>query len=388
MATVNPPGERYGELAEWLHCRCRALGMESTLHRVPDELALAAGVSPEFPRYNVIARLDAGATRTVHFNAHYDVVPVGDGWKSGDPFSGRVRGEWLYGRGAGDMKGALIALLAAVEAVSATGAQPAVNIECSFTADEETGGQLGAGYIVGQGLVRADYAIVCEGSCGMNVGCGHNGVLWSQIDVAGRSSHASTPERGENAFEAMCELVRNLEGYKRGLLKATRRYRDFNGQERSPTVSLGGVFGGVGQKVNTVPGNARFTIDRRLVPGETVDRVERALSRAVSAAARRCEARHEWRPLLRIEPCVVDCGHPLPQAFARSVRSVRRRTAGFRTTTGFTDLHYFVVDAGLPGIGYGVDGQNAHGSDERVRTRDVLSAARIYADFIQRGPAE
>ena len=387
LATVNPPGDRYGEMADYLHRRCGDLGMKSTIHRVPDDMMCAAGPAVEYPRYNVVARLDVGAEETVHFNAHYDVVPVGEGWKSGAPFSGRERGEWLYGRGSGDMKGSMAALLAAIEAVVESGASPAVNVECSFTADEETGGLLGAGYVVRQGLVQADYAIVCEGACGTNVGCGHNGVLWVELELAGRSAHASNPQRGVNAFESMVELVHNLQGYKRGLASAARRYRDFNGQERNPTVSLGGVFGGDGQKVNTVPGNARFTVDRRLVPGERITRVERDLCRAVSAAARRCGARYECRSLLRIEPCVVDSQHPLPQAFGRSVRSVRHRASGFRTTTGFTDLHYFAVDGGLPGIGYGVDGQNAHAADERVRTRDVLSTARIYADFMLRGLA-
>lgn len=388
IATVNPPGDRYEEMAGWLHDRCGALGMASEVHRVPDRLVRAAGVDPRYPRYNVVARLEAGAAQTIHFNAHYDVVPVGGGWKSGDPFSGKARGEWVYGRGAGDMKGSIAALLAAIEAIVETGAAPAVNIECSFTADEETGGHLGAGYVVDQGLVRADAVVVCEGASGMSVGCGHNGVLWGEVEVAGRSAHASSPGRGENAFEAMAAIVHHLQGYRRGLGSAARRYRDVSGQQRSPTVNLGGVFGGDGQKVNTVPGNARFTIDRRLVPGESTARVERDLGRAVAAAARRGGARAEWRPQMRIEPCVVDPRHALPQALARSVRAVRRRPARFRTTTGFTDLHYFVVDGGLPGVGYGVDGQNAHGADERARARDVLHTARIYADLTLRYPAQ
>ena len=68
-------------------------------------------------------------------------------------------------------------------------------------------------------------------------------------------------------------------------------------------------------------------------------------------------------------------------------RSEQRSKAhwGFRITTGFTDLHYFVVDGGLPGIGYGVKGENAHGNDERVRIRDVALTARTYAEFMLRG---
>ena len=114
--------------------------------------------------------------------------------------------------------------------------------------------------------------------------------------------------------------------------------------------------------------------------------VERELRREleVLAAQQRPAACH-FRAPLRIAPCVVDTGDPLCQSFASAVRNVRRRSAGFRVTAGFTDLHYFVEEAGLPGIGYGVKGENAHGVDERVRVRDIVLTARTYLEFMLRG---
>ena len=153
IATVNPPGLDYLPMVEHLADRLRSLDMSPTVHRVPDATVAAAGVDPSYPRFNVIARWDVGAERTVHFNAHFDVVPVAAAdWRM-PPFDGKVSGGWLYGRGAGDMKGSIVALLSAIEALQSTGTRPAVNIEVSFTADEETGGALGAGWIVQQGLV-------------------------------------------------------------------------------------------------------------------------------------------------------------------------------------------------------------------------------------------
>ena len=201
IATVNPPGVDYLPMVEHLTGRLRALDMPPTVHRVPDADAVAEGIDPTYPRYNIIARWDVGARRTVHFNAHYDVVPVSAGdWRM-PPFDGKTSGGWLYGRGAGDMKGSIVALLGAIEALQATGAAPAVNVEVSFTADEETGGALGAGWITRQGLVHADFAIECEGAAGSNVGIGHNGVLWLDVQIEGKAAHASSPERGVNAFE-------------------------------------------------------------------------------------------------------------------------------------------------------------------------------------------
>lgn len=386
IPTVNPPGQCYREMVDWLASRCQSLGMHVAIHRVPDDVVRQAGVDVDHPRYNLVARQADESSCTVHFNGHYDVVPAGPGWRSGDPFWSPPGADWLYGRGAGDMKGSIAALLAAIEALRCARRRPAFNVECSFTADEETGGELGAGYLVDQGLLRADWAVVCEGSSGTEVGCGHNGVLWLEVRVEGRSAHASSPERGANAFEGMAELVSGLQDYRRSLSEPSRRYRDFGGQVRNPTMSVGGAFGGGGQKVNTVPGEAWFTIDRRLVPGERLPQVEREARQAVAAAAGRgTDLRYHVRRVMRLAPCVVAPDHELPRAFARSVRAVRRRPVGYRVSSGFSDLHHFVEAGKMAAIGYGVEGQRAHGADERVRLRDVVQVARVYADFMLRG---
>ncbi len=384
--TVNPPGEQYRTMADYLGDRCRGLDMRTKVHHVPDADLVKVGVDPAFPRYNVVASLDVGADRTVHFNAHYDVVPVTTADWHHDPFGGQIHGQWVVGRGAGDMKGSIASLLAALEAFRETETKPAMNVECSFTADEETGGALGAGWVVENGLVHADYAIVCEGSSGSRVGLGHNGVLWLQVSLSGKAAHASSPDRGINAFEHMALVVSRLQDIKRRFTARSRRWRDPGGGDRSPTISLGGVFnGGEGQKVNTVPGSASFTIDRRLVPGERISAARAELVEVIEAAAAAVGAKIQVETLLAIEPCTTAAEEPLAQAFAETVRSVRRRVPGFRVTTGFTDLHYFVDGARLPGIGYGVDGERAHGADERVPMRDLVLTAKTYAEFLRRG---
>ena len=389
VPTINPPGEHYREMVDLLQERCAGLGMKVGIHRVPDERVRQVTGTVDFPRYNLVARWDVGASRTVHFNGHYDVVPAAGQWRFGSPFRPTVKGGQVYGRGAGDMKGSIAALLMAIEALQQSGHQPAVNAECSFTADEETGGELGAGFVVDQGLVTADYAVVCEGAAGMQVGCGHNGVLWLEVEIQGRPAHASRPEEGINAFEQMAELVHELQRYKRGLGGIRRQYRDFDGQVRGPTVNIGGVFqGSPGDKVNTVPARACFSIDRRLVPGETLPRVEDELRQVIERAAAKLGIQCQVRAPLRIGPCVVAPDHSLLRAFARAVQTVRRRPPKFRVTTGFTDLHYFVENGGLPGVGYGVKGEHAHGVDERVKSRDLVQTARTYAEFMMRGVDE
>ena len=388
VQTVNPPGRDYRRMVGLLECYCQKLGMQVEVHCVPIKLVeKVTGAGPDFPRYNLVARWDVGAPLSVHFNAHYDVVPAMGAWKFGSPFEPGIQGGMIYGRGSGDMKGSIAALLMAVEALQNTGRKPAFNVECSFTADEETGGELGAGYVVRQGLVRADFAVVCEGSAGTRVGCGHNGVLWLEIDILGKSAHAANPGAGINAFEAMVELVHKLQDFKAELDIPGRRYQDFSGVKRSPTINIGGVFeGSGGDKVNTVPARASFTIDRRILPNETIEHVEKELRLFIERATdKRSHLKYQVNVLLSIEPCVIDPKHVLPRSFAAAVQAVRRHPADFRSISGFTDLHYFVEEGGIPGVGYGVHGQNGHAIDERVKLHDVLQTSKVYAEFMLRG---
>lgn len=385
VPTVNPPGTDYRQMVDWLAGRCSGLGLEVTVAQVPREAVQRAGLS--LPRFNVMARWPVPGAPVVHFNAHYDVVPVAGQWRGGNAFSGAVHRGWLYGRGSGDMKGSIAALLLALEALQRSGRQPAFGVECSFTADEETGGELGAGHLVRQRLVQADYAVVCEGASGNRVGLGHNGVLWLEVEIEGKAAHASSPELGHNAFEAMAGVVWRLQGWKQVLQAPARRWRDPSGHDRWPTLNVGGVFGGgPGDKVNTVPARASFSIDRRVLPNETMEQVEAELRAALAQAAAPARGvKVQVHTRLRIDPCMVDKGGGLPRAFARAVQRVRRRAATFSATRGFTDLHYFVAEAGLPGIGYGVRGEQAHGVDERVRVRELVQTAKVYAGFMERG---
>jgi succinyl-diaminopimelate desuccinylase len=281
LRTVNPPGENYGEITSLLAETLRDIGLQ--VRRVPITRAVQKRTQPDLldhPRYNVIGFWDTGARKTVHFNAHYDVVPVSGKWRHGSPFSGTVEKGWIYGRGSSDMKGAIASIVFALKALRATGTKPNFNCEVSFTADEETDSVLGTGWVTAHGRLKADYALVGEGGEGDGVCCGHNGVVWLNVHVHGRAAHGSTPEEGINALEKMSALVLALDGYKKIL--ARKKFRTPDGLIRTPTLNLGGVFAsGEGGKINTVPAAASFSIDRRILPIENVVTAERGQDPAV-----------------------------------------------------------------------------------------------------------
>ena len=383
LRTVNPPGENYGAITTVLADTLRDLGLQ--VRRVPIPRALQRRTQPDlldFPRYNVIGFWDTGAKETVHFNAHYDVVPVSGSWRHGSPFSGTVDQGWIYGRGTSDMKGAIASIVFALKALRATGTKPNFNVEVSFTADEETDSTLGTGWVTSRGKLRADYAIVGEGGEGDAVCCGHNGVVWLNVRVHGRAAHGSIPHRGINALEKMSALVLALDGYKRIL--ARKKFRTPEGKVMVPTLNLGGVFAsGEGGKINTVPAAASFSIDRRLLPVETVATAERDLRAFLKqAAARIPQCRITIEKVSDNHPSFSPPVSPFAAALRQSVARIRRRPAKFCVSTGFNDMHFFANELRLPTLGYGPGGQNYHAVDERAKIRDLVESAAIYTDLL------
>ena len=383
LRTVNPPGENYGAITRLLAATLRGQGLQT--RRLPIPRALQRKTQPDllaFPRYNVLGFWDTGAKKTLHFNAHYDVVPVSGAWRHGDAFNPVVEKGWVYGRGTSDMKGAIASIVFALRALRATGTRPNFNVEVSFTADEETDSTLGTGWVVDHGQLRADYAVVGEGGEGSAVCCGHNGVVWLNVLVHGKPAHGSMPEKGINALEKMSALVLALDAYKRRL--ARRTFRAPDGRRLVPTLNVGGVFSaGEGGKVNTVPAAASFSIDRRVLPIEDIRIAERELRAELQAAARKIpQCRITIEKISDNYSCFTAPTHPIFAAMRRSVARVRRRPASFMVSTGFNDMHFFAKVRRIPTIGYGPGGRDFHAVDERARVKDLVDSAKIYADLL------
>ncbi len=383
LRTVNPPGENYGEITALLAATLRGLGFQ--VRRIPIPRALQKKTQPnllDYPRYNVIGFWNTGAKKTIHFNAHYDVVPVSGEWRHGSAFEPAVAKGWVYGRGTADMKGAIASIVFACKALRTTGVRPNFNVEVSFTADEETDSALGTGWVADHGKLRADYAVVGEGGEGDAVCCGHNGVVWLNVHVHGQAAHGSMPEKGVNAFEKMSALVLALDDYKRTL--ARRTFPTPDGRTMHPTLNLGGVFtAGEGGKINTVPAAASFTIDRRVLPIEDIHTAERDLTAFLKAAAKKIPAcRITIDKISDNYSCYTEPTHPLFGAMRQSVARVRRKPAKFMVSTGFNDMHFFAQVLKIPTIGYGPGGIDYHAVDERARVKDLVNAAKIYADLL------
>jgi succinyl-diaminopimelate desuccinylase len=385
FATVNPPGEHYDEVTGYLTRELQRIGLTARRFPIPGKLLRRSLPAAQhgYPRYNVLGKLKApGARKTIHFNAHYDVVPVSGSWRHGNPFSGAVEKGVIYGRGTADMKGSIASLLTALDALVSARSRPLMNVEVSFTADEETDSFLGARWVVDEAPIRPDYAIVMEGGEGDGVCCGHNGTLWLEVTVHGRAAHGSKPQDGVNALEKMAALVLELEAYKARIARTT--FVTPEGKTMRPTINVGGVFEcGPGAKINTVPARASFSIDRRVLAIENHAAAERDLRAFLAAAARRIPGcRISVAKVSENFSCFTKPTHPFFRAMASSVQAVRRRPTAFNVSTGFNDIHYFSHHLKIPTLGYGPGGEDIHAVDERARVADLLNSAKIYAGLL------
>ncbi|HYF07586.1 MAG TPA: M20/M25/M40 family metallo-hydrolase, partial [Acetobacteraceae bacterium] len=126
-----------------------------------------------------------------------------------------------------------------------------------------------------------------------------------------------------------------------------------------------------------------FSIDRRVLALENHVAAERelvAFLRRAAAAIPRC--RVSIRKVSENFSCYTPPVAGFFAAAQSSVARVRRRPAGFMVSTGFNDMHFFAHHLRIPTLGYGPSGRDYHAVDERARVKDLVDAAKVYADLL------
>jgi succinyl-diaminopimelate desuccinylase len=190
------------------------------------------------------------------FCCHVDTVPTGplSAW-SYPPFAAEIHDGRLVGRGATDMKGGLVASLAALERALDTG----VPVALILTADEEVGA-LGAQRARHAAAEANIGAVIIPEATANSVKLGHRGALWLRINSAGVAAHGSTPHLGHNAILTLMDVI----GRARAELPQA-----VDPHLGSSTWNLGTITGGAAP--NIVPAQASCVIDHRTVAnGDTL----------------------------------------------------------------------------------------------------------------------
>src|SRR6266446_8331023 len=258
IATENPPGKNYRACADFLEKRLRQCGLECERLEAGDSKE-AASDSPVC----LLANYGRGE-RVLYFHGHYDVVPA----QSIEQFQPFRKDHFMFGRGSCDMKGGIVAMLYAILALKASGAELDGRIALTLVPNEETGGEGGSGWLAAQGQLG-------RGGIGMLLAEPTSGVVWNanrgaislRVRVLGKSAHAGLQHQGENAFERMSEVIRRLQKLKQEVEQRTTMFNAGAELAKRSILMLGGQSGG-GTNFNVVPEECWFTIDRRTNPEE------------------------------------------------------------------------------------------------------------------------
>ena len=169
------------------------------------------------PRPNLVARF-AGKDRkrALWVMSHMDVVPAGDlkDWDS-DPWTVRVEGQRIYGRGVEDNQQGIVSSLIVARALRDEKVEPPCDLGLLFVADEETGNTKGIQYVLEQKQIFGpnDLIVVPDGGTpdGTFIEVAEKGIGWVRCNVRGRATHGSTPEKGVNAHRAAAHMIVRLE---------------------------------------------------------------------------------------------------------------------------------------------------------------------------------
>ena len=335
-----PGGKGEGEIAAVVAGWCADRGLEVEV------------VGEERPSVIAIRR-GSGGGRSLLLNGHLDTVGVA-GMEA--PFEPRLEESRLYGRGAYDMKGALAAILLA--AAQATGLRGDVIV--TAVADEELASS-GTESVLER--VRAEAAIVAEPT-DLRVAVAHRGFVGFELETTGVAAHGSRPDLGVDAIVKMGAVLVALEQLDERLQAGPRHQ----------LVGTGAVHASLiegGQEMSSFPARCVLMGERRTIPGETVDQVERELREIAGEAALRIIASRE--------PYEAPVGHPFVELVGRTA------DAGDHTGAPFWTDAALIAAAGIPTVLYGPAGEGAHAAVEWVdlasldRLRDVV--LRVAAEW-------
>ena len=265
IKALSPENGGYGEWdkAEYIQS---LLDFADSIERVDAEDGRAKnGVRP-----NIVARVDGRKRRTLWVVSHMDVVPEGDVslWDS-DPFTPRVEGDRIYGRGAEDNGQAIVStILAGMFLAEHT---PDLSFGMVFVADEETGSRYGIRYLLEQDVFRkGDLFLVPDTGSpdGSLIEVAEKNILWLKLEIHGKQGHASRPDVFFNASRRAMKIILELD--KKLHEKFNRKnelfeppYSTFEPTKREKNVD----------NPNTIPGLDVSYLDCRVLPEYSNDEV-------------------------------------------------------------------------------------------------------------------
>jgi acetylornithine deacetylase/succinyl-diaminopimelate desuccinylase-like protein len=353
---------------------------------------------------------------TVLIYGHYDVQPAEplEEWRS-SPFEPLVRGDNIYGRGADDNKGQMLAHVKAIESFLKTAGALPVNVVCLFEGEEEIGSpNLGSFLVSNRSALAADCAVVSDtqipGPGRPAITYALRGNLSVELEVRGPSRELHSGRFGgaiHNPLQALCEIVAKLHDNQGriGIPGFYDRVRPWNVRERTymrdvgpsdatvlraagaakawgesgyslyerttirPALTVSGIVGGYqGPGVKAaIPAHAAAKLNFRLAPDQDPHEIDQ-LFREFILMITPSDASTRIRTLLCNEPALIDRDHPFLRAAGRAYHRAFGGPAVFLRSGGtipIVGLVQKILEIPVVLMGFGLPDDRIHAPNEK-----------------------
>jgi acetylornithine deacetylase len=333
--------------------------------------------------------------RGLVFGGHLDTVHTG-GWREAwagtereSPFSAAAVNGAIWGRGAADQKAGVCAVIAALHQIARAGFRPAAPVIMLFVADEESGEpETGTSEGIRRLLAspaaqdlaeRADLAIYTEPTTLQVYTC-HMGFFTTEITLTGKTAYFGTPELGVDAMRAATQLLERIYAY--GAMLSSRGSADMIG---APFLYPTGVTSG---GYIAVPGEAKISLIRKLIPGEDLTAATNELDQVITSAVTDPDISLSIAyPASRDHsvggtPHVADATLPAIAAVQQAVRKFAPEKGSIEAAPYWSEAP-FLAALGIPTV-YVAPGdiRTCHGPSEHVDIDEYLAAVAVYAELI------
>ncbi len=362
--SVNPfdgRGSGEAEISEFIRGRLRSYGAQARLQKVKGS------------RTNVIGIVKgSGGGKSLMLNGHMDTVGVTAETKN--PFGATVddKGQ-LHGRGACDMKGSIASMMGAIKTIADSGSELKGDLIFTGVIDEE---YLSAGTNVVIKEYTSDAAIVGEPTS-LGIAIAHKGYAWVGVDVHGRASHGSVPEKGIDAIAKASKLIGRLSELQKSYKSVSHPLLG------NPKMHMSTIIGGTEWAV--VPETCSLHLERRTLPAEPKNVAVKEVKKVVAElSAEDPEFNASVTSFFEQPGLDVSRKEPVVRALSSAYRSVMRHQPAIVGVPYWTDAALLVSEKGIPTCLFGPgDIRLAHSADEYVPIREVEKATLVFERTIQ-----
>ena len=309
------------------------------------------------------------------FAGHTDVVPVGDEalWRH-PPFEATIDGDYLYGRGAADMKGAIACFITACERFVQRQPEHRGRIGLLITSDEEGAGQDGTRAvmeILGKRGERIDYCLVGEPSCteqlGDTIKIGRRGSLSGSLTIHGTAGHIAYPELADNPIPRALKALQAL---------AELRW-DAHPKFPATRLQIASVRAD-GGAINVIPASLNADFNLRFAPNTPAEQ----LRTEIEALLHKHDLEFTLNWHLSGEPFLTESDTWIEQVSAAVAESTGLTPE--HSTGGGTSDGRFIAPSGAAVVEFGLCNATIHQINERVLVADLDRLSACYEGILKR----